>query len=319
MSKFKFEYRITIVYLVIGGLWIHFSDTFLVSLIDDPHVITRIQSYKGWFYVIITALIFFIFIRRHIEKLRRAELQAQESDRLKSAFLANVSHEIRTPMSGIMGFAELLKEPGNTGEQQLEYIKIIENSGERMLDLINDLINISKLESGQMKLFICEFDLNEKMHLLYQFFKIQAEEKKLELFCKLGLANTDDAIILSDKDKVISVLTNLIKNAIKYTDKGYVEFGYIINEGTIEFYVTDTGIGIESDKQHSIFERFVQADISLARSYEGAGLGLAISKAYAELIGGTIWVDSQYGMGSTFYFSIPYKKALAQQANSSKG
>jgi len=149
------------------------------------------------------------------------------------------------------------------------------------------------------------------------------------LFCKLGLGNTGDAIILSDKDKVISVLTNLIKNAIKYTEKGYVEFGYIINDSTIEFYVTDSGIGIESEKQNAIFDRFVQADISLARSYEGAGLGLAISKAYglglaiskayAELIGGKVWVDSQLGMGSTFYFSIPYKKAFTQPATSFQG
>lgn len=275
---------------------------------DDPYAITKFQSYKGWFYVLVTALMFFVFIKRHIEKLRRAERQALESDRLKSAFLANVSHEIRTPMNGIMGFTELLKEHDTTLEQQLEYLTIIEQSGERMLDLINDLINISKLDSGQMKLSISEFDINEKMQLLFQFFRIQAESKGLSLDFKPGMEDLKDTMILSDKDKIYSILSNLIKNAIKYTKKGSVKFGYIQKNDELQFYVTDTGIGIEHDKQNSIFDRFVQADMSLAKSYEGAGLGLAISKAYTELLGGQIWLESKFGTGSTFYFSVPYRK-----------
>lgn len=308
MTKLRFEYRISIAYLLIGSLWILFSDELLESLVEDPYAITKFQSYKGWFYVLVTALMFFVFIKRHIEKLRRAERQALESDRLKSAFLANVSHEIRTPMNGIMGFTELLKEHDTTLEQQMEYLTIIEQSGERMLDLINDLINISKLDSGQMKLSISEFDINEKMHLLFQFFRMQAEAKALSLNFKLGMNDLTDTMILSDKDKIYSILSNLIKNAIKYTNKGTVEFGYILKNGELQFYVADTGIGIEHDKQKSIFDRFVQADLSLAKSYEGAGLGLAISKAYTELLGGKIWLESKYGAGSTFYFSVPYKK-----------
>ncbi|EKD31600.1 MAG: hypothetical protein ACD_77C00294G0005 [uncultured bacterium] len=309
MTKLRFEYRITFAYLFIGGLWILFSDELLESLVEDPYAITTFQSYKGWFYVLVTALMFFVFIKRHIEKLRRAERQAMESDRLKSAFLANVSHEIRTPMNGIMGFTELLKEHDTTLEQQMEYLTIIEQNGERMLDLINDLINISKLDSGQMKLSISEFDINEKMNLLFHFFQMQAEVKGLSLNFKPGMKDMKGTIILSDKDKISSILSNLIKNAIKYTNKGTIEFGYIQKNGELQFYVADTGIGIEQDKQKSIFDRFVQADLSLAKSYEGAGLGLAISKAYTELLGGKIWLESKCGAGSTFYFSVPYKKA----------
>lgn len=308
MKRLRFEYRITFAYLLIGCLWILFSDELLESLVEDPYAITKFQSYKGWFYVLVTALMFFVFIKRHIEKLRRAERQALESDRLKSAFLANVSHEIRTPMNGIMGFTELLKEHDTTLEQQLEYLTIIEQSGERMLDLINDLINISKLDSGQMKLSISEFDINEKMHLLFHFFRIQAEAKGLSLDFRLGMKDLTDTMILSDKDKIYSILSNLIKNAIKYTNKGTIEFGYVLENSELQFYVADTGIGIEQDKQKSIFDRFVQADLSMAKSYEGAGLGLAISKAYTELLGGKIWLESKCGAGSTFYFSVPYKK-----------
>jgi len=231
--------------------------------------------------------------------------QAEESDRLKSAFLANMSHEIRTPMNGILGFAELLKEGSLTGEEQQEYIQIIEKSGKRMLGIINDIVDISKIEAGLMKLLIRESNINEQIHFLYTFFKPECESKGIQFSYKSSLSG-EDAVINTDREKLFAILTNLLKNSIKYTSKGFIEFGYTLNKGFIEFYVKDSGIGISADRQEIIFERFIQADITDKMAQQGAGLGLSISKAYVKMLNGRIWVNSELGNGSVFYFTIPY-------------
>jgi len=264
-------------------------------------------------------------------ELIKAKEKAEEGDRLKSAFLANMSHEIRTPMNGILGFAELLKEPGLTGEEQKEYIRIIEKSGARMLNTINDIVDISKIESGLMKLDIKEANVNEQIEYIYNFFKLEAEVKGLWLSFKKSLPATE-AIIQTDKEKLYAILTNLVKNAIKYTEKGSIEFGYDVVVETrhalspqeqntpietrhalspqqphLQFYVRDTGIGIPTDRQTAIFDRFVQADIEDKKAHQGSGLGLAITKSYVEMLGGEIRVESMEGNGSTFYFTLPYR------------
>lgn len=231
--------------------------------------------------------------------------KADESNRLKSAFLANMSHEIRTPMNGILGFSDLLKEPNLSGEEQQSYIEIIEKSGARMLNIINDIISISKIESGTTEINIKELNINEQQEYLYNFFKPEAQEKNLELSFKSALSNAD-SVVCTDQEKFISIYTNLIKNAIKYTEKGSIEFGYIINGDFLEFYIKDTGIGVDSNRQEAIFERFVQADIEDKMARQGVGLGLSISKAYSKMIGGSIWVESEKEKGSIFYFTIPY-------------
>lgn len=243
-------------------------------------------------------------------KLAEAELlkvkdQAEESDRLKSAFLANMSHEIRTPMNGILGFAELLKEPNLTGEEHDMYLEIIEKSGIRMLNIINDIISISKIEAGLMKLYWEESNINEQIDFIYTFFKPEVEGKKIQFSCHKGLPS-NEALIKTDREKLYAILTNLVKNAIKYSEKGSIELGYTKKEKHLEFYVKDTGIGIPDYRQDAIFERFIQADIADKMAQQGAGLGLSISKAYVEMMGGKIWVDSEFGKGSTFYFTIPY-------------
>ena len=245
-------------------------------------------------------------------ELIKAKEKAEESDKLKSAFLANMSHEIRTPMNGILGFSELLKEPDLTGEQQQEYIRIIEKSGARMLNIINDIVDISKIEAGLMNYNIKETDINEKIEFIYIFFKPQVEDKGMQLLFKNTLP-AKEAIIRTDNEKVYSILTNLVKNAIKYSKEGEIEFGYIKKGETLEFYVKDTGIGIPKDRQSAIFERFVQADISDKMARQGAGLGLSISKAYVEMLGGKIWVESEEGIGSTFYFTLPYNAVLGEK------
>ncbi len=231
--------------------------------------------------------------------------KAEESDRLKSAFLANMSHEIRTPMNGILGFTDLLKTPNLTPENQTKYIDIIQKSGNRLLNIINDLIDVSKVESGQVEASISKSNINNRLEYIYNFFKPEVEAKKMQLLVNYGLSK-NESIIKTDREKFYAIITNLVKNSIKYSNSGTIEFGYEKKGEFLEFYVKDTGIGIAEKHHTSIFDRFIQTDTSLSSGYEGAGLGLAISKAYVEMLGGNIWVKSEQGKGSEFYFTIPY-------------
>jgi signal transduction histidine kinase len=240
------------------------------------------------------------------KELIAAKEHAEECDRLKSAFLANMSHEIRTPMNGILGFSELLKSAELTGAQQQEYIQIIEKSGIRMLNIINNIIDISKIEAGLMKLDIRESNINEQIEYIYTFFKPEVEAKGMKITFINSLPSKE-SIIYTDREKVYAIFTNLIKNAIKFSNKGSIELGYFKRGDFLEFYLKDTGIGIPTDRQTAIFERFVQADIAGLQAQQGAGLGLSISKAYVEMLDGKIWVESEEGIGSTFYFTLPYK------------
>ncbi len=247
------------------------------------------------------------------QKIIAAKEKAEESDRLKSAFLANMSHEIRTPMNGILGFANLLKKPGLKGEKQKAFIEIIEKSGKRMLNIINDIVDVSKIEAGLMDINVKESNINEQIEYSYTFFKPEAEAKGIKLSFNNPLP-AKEATIKTDYGKVYAILTNLIKNAIKYTEEGSIELGYNLRmdtaPGELEFYVKDTGIGIAKDKQEAIFDRFIQADITNEMAHQGAGLGLAITKAYVEMLGGEIWVESEESKGSTFYFTLPYNTEL---------
>jgi CheY-like chemotaxis protein len=260
-------------------------------------------------------VIFDITGNKQAEKeLIEAKNKAEESDRLKSAFLANMSHEIRTPMNGILGFTELLREPMLTGEEQQKFIDIIEKSGLRMLNIINDIINISKIEAGQVEISIKETNVNEQLEYIYIFFKKEAEQKKLNLSFKDSLSK-DDAVIKTDREKIYAVLTNLVKNAIKFTPSGSIEFGCEKKGEFLEFYVKDTGRGIREEQRELIFERFRQGSELINRDYEGSGLGLTISRGYIEMLGGKIWVcpnmhkNPKTGIleekGSIFYFTIP--------------
>ena len=250
------------------------------------------------------------------DALIRAKEKAEESDRLKSAFLANMSHEIRTPMNGILGFAEVLRKQRLSGEKQREYLGIIEKSGVRMLDIINNIIDISKIESGQMKVSLTVDNINRHLDELYSFFIPEAEKKGIELHYTKNLSD-DEAHIRTDIDKFHAILVNLIKNAINYTLKGRIDFGYTLKGKILEFYVKDTGIGIPEDRQQAIFERFIQADIEDTMAFQGAGLGLAISKAFIDMLGSEIRVESEPGIGSSFYFTLPYnfksKKEIGAQ------
>ncbi|MFO7369449.1 MAG: PAS domain S-box protein [Bacteroidales bacterium] len=238
-----------------------------------------------------------------VQDLIYAKEKAEESDRLKTAFLANVSHEIRTPMNGILGFLELLKRPHLTEENKEKFIAVVNQSGERLLETINKIVEVSRIESGQVDISFVEVDICEIMTYQYDFFKEQATGRGIDL--KLNMDAISDFKIMTDRFKLEGIFTNLINNAIKFTPKGYIEFGAYQDKGDLVFYVKDTGLGIPENKQDAIFERFVQADLSLTRPYEGSGLGLSIVKAYAEIIGGSVRVESKPGEGSTFYVTIP--------------
>jgi signal transduction histidine kinase len=264
-------------------------------------------------------------VEKRTNELSIAKEKAEESDRLKSAFLANMSHEIRTPMNGILGFASLLNEPDLTGEEQSEYIKMIEKGGERMLNIINNLIDISKIESGMTELVITETDINKQLDYIFTFFKSEVERKGMQLILSAKLPE-EYAYIKTDREKTYAILTNLVKNAIKYCDQGFIDISCRIITSTssdnhqekepykLEFCVRDSGIGIAKERQKAIFERFVQADIEDIRAKQGAGLGLSISKAYVEMMGGKIWVESEMEKGSAFFFTIPYIINASKQA-----
>ncbi|MEI8047904.1 MAG: ATP-binding protein [Bacteroidota bacterium] len=300
-----------------------FVDYFIhpeIPFFDKEHLIVGFIT--GIFSVILSLIILFYINRLQniniehnnlLKELSQAKQTAEDNNRLKSAFLANMSHEIRTPMNGILGFAGLLKTHGLTGEEQQEYIRIIEKSGVRMLNIINDIIDISKIESGLMKVDMKESNVNEQIEYIYTFFKPEVEAKGMQLSFKNTLPS-NKAIIKTDREKFYAILTNLVKNAIKYTYTGTIELGYNLiqkqNSEFLQFFVKDSGTGIPKDRQNAIFERFVQVDICDKKVQQGAGLGLAITKSYIEMLGGTIWVDSEEGKGSTFFFIIPYNAEL---------
>ena len=280
---------------------------------ENKNSINQLKQYPNEFGRI--GELFEKFVNQKAE-LRLAKEKSQESDRLKSAFLANMSHEIRTPMNGILGFAELLKRPNLTGKEQEQYIKIIEKSGTRMLNIVNNIVDISKIESGIIEINNKTTNINEQIEFLTSFFAPEIEKKGLRLVYSKTFT-TDKAYIETDVEKLYGILTNLLKNAIKHTYKGAIEIGYHLksddNKNFLELFVTDSGDGIPEDKINVIFDRFMQADMSNKTAYQGAGLGLSISKAYVEMLGGEIWVESEHGIGSTFRFTIPYKQVAAEE------
>ena len=283
----------------------YWESAYIFPLKDDSGNITRFIAQKED----ITA-------RKKMElDLIDARDKAEDADKLKSAFLANMSHEIRTPMNAILGFSQLLSEPDTTQKEQTHFIQLIQNSGNDLLALIDDIIDISKIEAGQIKIFKSDYFLDNILSKLYDSYSeiLKAKGRANKLILKyISPKNADQLIIYTDIDRFKQVFVNLINNAIKFTDSGSIEFGFSIgqnnDEGTFQFFVSDTGIGIDKDKQDIIFNSFRQANDSNIRLYGGTGLGLAITKKMVELLGGHIKVTSSVGIGSVFSFSLPLRE-----------
>jgi signal transduction histidine kinase/ActR/RegA family two-component response regulator len=305
MLKLKFEYKIIGGYIIIGGIWIIFSDKILSYFIRDPDLLTQIQTFKGWFYVLITAALFYALLKSHLVKIRDAEQKAIEGDRLKTAFLQNISHEIRTPMNSIVGFAELLKNNNAAKEEKAMYIDMISKGSDQLLNIVNEVLDISLIETGNIRINKKKVNLNDLLDELYQSFK-PLINKNIAFSATKGLSG-DKAFIMTDVIKLRQVLNNLINNAVKFTDKGQIRYGYTLKNNELEFFIEDTGIGIRSEFHEKIFERFRKIGQDTLRLYEGVGLGLAICKGNIDLLKGTIWVESEENKGSKFIFTIPYE------------
>jgi PAS domain S-box-containing protein len=238
--------------------------------------------------------------KKNEKELVDAKLKAEESDRLKSAFLANISHEIRTPMNSILGFSELLAEMV-TDPVQIKYLNIILNGGSRLLNIINSVIDIAKIEAGEITIEQAEFEIDTLLNELYQL----NARPGMHLEFRLDPPSEPHVRMISDKTRLFQIINNLINNAIKFTHKGRVNFGYRNDAGSIVFYVADTGIGISPEFADKVFNRFHKDDLNNQADYNGAGLGLAISKQLVVLLNGEIWFDSDLGKGTTFYVKIP--------------
>lgn len=245
-------------------------------------------------------------IKNYEKELIATKEKAEESDRMKTIFLHNLSHEIRTPMNAIIGFSNLLIDNELSEKKRNKYISIIQSSSNQLLSIINDILTISSLETKQETINIDKVNINNLLTELLIIFEPQAQSKNIAISLNCNL-NEQQAEIYTDKTKITQILHNFINNALKFTLKGFIEFGYRLIEKKLEFYVKDTGIGIKQEDQKNIFERFQQANDEIQQDFGGTGLGLSISKAFTELLGGKIWVESEIEKGSTFYFTIPYK------------
>lgn len=248
--------------------------------------------------------------RRSIARveLERAKIKAEENDNLKTAFLQNMSHEIRTPLNAICGFSELLDNKELSEDKRRNYISIIQNSSEQLLSIVTNVLTISSLETKQERVIKQNVSINEILKELDIMFRKQADHQGVRLNAHMLRNNI---CVITDRAKLKQILTNLISNALKFTSEGFVEFGYSLKDNFVEFFVKDSGIGIRPELSDLIFERFRQGENAADKLYGGTGLGLTISKSFAELLGGKIWLRSEPGKGSVFCFNIPYEPATA--------
>lgn len=238
------------------------------------------------------------------KKLKKALKKALQSESLKTSFLANMSHEIRTPMNGIVGFSELLSNPKLEENDRKHYTQLIIDSSNQLLNIVNDILDISQIEAGMIHLKTEIFDANSLMQHLIELHKVKAKEKGIGLFLDPFIRK--DLSINTDKTKLIQVLSNLVSNAIKFTNNGYVRIGYYLKNDMLEFYVEDSGIGIPEKFHSKIFNRFIQTNEKVRKQTKGNGLGLAICKSFVELFGGEIWIDKSSNEGTKICFNLPY-------------
>ncbi len=317
LRKIPFQYRITLIYIVLGVLWILYSDRLMFYLTSDPQQMLVLSTYKGWFYVVVTGILLYFLIRKEIsrrnlitEQLVEAKKKAEESDRLKSTFLANLSHYIRTPMNGILGFVELLEDKDTSPENHQLFLNFINEQSRNLLQTINSIIEISRIQEGQEVVCQSNFSINELVHSVVETARLEMKEnvKQLEIIEDYELYNGAD-IIKSDREKVFQVLSNLLANALKFTSKGKVTIGYFVSAEILTLWVEDTGKGVPETRKELIFKEFLYTNSLTNTINEGAGLGLPLSAGLAKLLGGKLWLETTSPLGSVFCLNIPYIKS----------
>ncbi|MDD3034450.1 MAG: ATP-binding protein [Bacteroidales bacterium] len=330
MKPVRIEYKIPVIYFLIGIAWIYFSDTFFGALAQTEEHLIFFNVIKGFVYVIITSLLLFFLLKGYVErkkaadniiKQRNIELEeqnrelirlkqkAEENDRLKTAFLQNMSHEIRTPMNAIMGFCDLLPEYLEDKEKLENFTGIINQRCRDLVIIIDDVLDIAKIESGQLPVKYEECNPEVLFQDLYEMFISQQKrlgKEHITLDYKLECDKCQHTFI-TDVVKIRQILINLIGNSLKFTDEGYIRFGCRQESpDLLTFYIEDTGPGIPPDKQNIVFERFVQISPHPTRLYGGTGLGLSIVKGLVDLLGGKIELNSVPEVGTTFLIRIPF-------------
>jgi len=316
-SAVPFAIRITIIYILLGALWILFSDRLMFLFFSDTQTLNQVSMYKGWFYVLLTGWLLYLLIMREMKKRNAIENQlvlarnkAQESEKLKSAFLNNISHEIRTPLNAILGFSELIVNPDLTDEQKASFSSFIRRGTTDLVDTIEDILVVSRIQVGQVQVENQAGDIRAMLEELTQYFAAHIKNLKGKENIRLGFKNylkDDEVIVSTDFRHLKQVVNKLISNAVKFTSEGTIELE-LKKHYSKELIVSvkDTGCGIPLDKREVVFSPFRQADEnSLNRKTGGSGLGLSIAKGLVELMQGRIWFESEEGKGSTFYFTVP--------------
>lgn len=310
--KNRIAIKITLIYFLCSFLWILFSDQLIQSIAGSAEIVTHFQTIKGLFFVGFTATLLFLLIRKEIRRknlieadLIEAKEKAEESNRLKSTFLANMSHEIRTPLNSIMGFNELIKDNSFTGDDKLVFARHMAKNGNDLLKLIDDIMDISKIQANQYTIRKKNFKLNlilENIYDEFQLSELRLQRKQIDF--KLIKGEDDaDITVFSDAEKLTHVLRKLLNNAFFFTNKGFIHFGYRKLSSGIEFFIEDSGCGIDDNNKELIFKPFFKGKEHVIGN-KGFGLGLAISKGLVSLLGGILKFDSIPNVGSRFYFTI---------------
>jgi PAS domain S-box-containing protein len=242
--------------------------------------------------------------KKLIQELRKAKDKAEESDRLKTAFLTNMSHEIRTPLNAVVGFSTLISSKKLSDEKLSKYSKLISQNAGQLLHVINDILDISKIEANQVELHFVDMNVNQELDDIHKMAFSILGENRVKVNMKVVFA-CENLTISTDIVRFRQIMMNLLSNAIKFTNRGQIKFGYRLDDNILTFFVKDTGLGIPKAMHDAVFERFQQARIQSDQFFGGTGLGLSIAKTYTELLGGSIWFESEEGKGTTFYFTLP--------------
>lgn len=312
-KRIPFQYRITVMYILLGAVWILFSDQVLLWFTQDPYQIQWYSTYKGWFYVLITGIFLFYLVRGEIRHQRQlyndmleAKRKAEEADRLKTAFLSNLSHYIRTPMNSILGFIELLEDKDNSEATQKLFMSYIQESSDNLLQTLNSIIEIAMIQEGQATVKNDTVHVNKLIDRVAETTRMDLSNAKsqVEVITRYGWPDGDD-IIYSDQDRLLLILSTLTSNSARFTDRGEVEIGYEAEKLTVRFWIRDTGHGIPPEKQGGLFNGIFQQNYTTSTKGEGAGLGLALASGLTGLLGGKLWLEQTGPEGTTLCLTIP--------------